>query len=231
MERLSSQDASFLHLEDAVNHMHIGSVALFEGPPPTYAALSRMLRAHLTSVPRYRQRVHFTPLALGRPVWVDDPHFNLDYHLRRTALPEPGGDEELRTLVGRVMSQQLDRHKPLWETWVIEGLGDGRWALLTKVHHCMVDGVSGTDLLTVILDKEREPESSRPQAWRAEVGPSGMRLLADALVERSVSPYEAVRSVRAGLRAPRQLATRIEETTRALIGMRGLVRRARSSPM
>ena len=120
-----------------------------------------MIRAHLPSVPRYRQKVHFVPLALGRPVWVDDPHFNLRYHLRRTALPPPGGDEELRNLVARVMSQQLDRGKPLWEMWIIEGLSEGRWGLITKVHHCMVDGVSGTELLTVILDSERDPKLPR----------------------------------------------------------------------
>ena len=119
MQRLSSQDASFLHLEDAVCHMHIGSVAILEGPSPSYDAVARMVRAHLPSVPRYRQRVHFLPLALGRPVWVDDPRFNLGYHLRHSGLPEPGRDRELRNLVGRVMSQQLDRSKPLWEIWMI----------------------------------------------------------------------------------------------------------------
>ena len=98
------------------------------------------------------------PLALGRPVWVDDPHFNLGYHVRRTALPAPGGEQELRTLVGRVMSQNLDRAKPLWEMWIVEGLGDGRWALLSKVHHCMVDGIASTDLMSVLLDEERDPE-------------------------------------------------------------------------
>ena len=122
MQRLSPQDASFLHLEDLVSHMHIGTVAILEGPPPPYDELAERVRANLPLVPRYRQKAHFVPLALGRPVWVDDPHFNLGYHLRRTALPEPGGDEQLRLLVGRVMSQQLDRHKPLWEMWMIEGL-------------------------------------------------------------------------------------------------------------
>ena len=162
VQRLSPQDASFLHLEDEVSHMHIGSVAILEGPPPSYEAVSRMVRAHLPGVPRYRQKVHFVPIALGRPVWVDDPHFNLGYHLRRTALPPPGGDEELRNLVGRVMSQQLDRSKPLWEMWIIEGLSEGRWGFITKLHHCMVDGVSGTELLAVILDSERDPELADP---------------------------------------------------------------------
>src|SRR4051794_31235218 len=147
MKRLSSQDTAFLHLEDAVTHMHIGSVAVMEGPPPAYEDVARMVASKLPRIPRYRQRVRFPPLALGRPVWVDDPHFNLHYHLRRTALPSPGGDEELCRLVGRVMSNQLDRERPLWEMWMVEGLPDGRWALLTKVHHCMVDGVSGAELM------------------------------------------------------------------------------------
>ena len=157
MHRMSPLDASFLHLEDHVTQLHIGSVAIFEGPPPPFDDVLEMVAGKLALVPRYRQVVRFVPLAMGRPVWVDDSHFNLGYHLRRTALPAPGGEEELRILVGRVMSQQLDRAKPLWEMWMVEGLGDGRWALVSKVHHCMVDGVSGTDLLTVILDQEREP--------------------------------------------------------------------------
>ena len=128
-----------------------------KGPPLHYESVRAMVESKLPLVPRYRQKVRFVPLGLGRPVWVDDPHFNLIYHLRQTALPTPGGNEELRNLVGRVMSQQLDRSKPLWEMWVVEGLDAGRWALLSKVHHCMVDGVSGTDLLAVMLDQARDP--------------------------------------------------------------------------
>jgi diacylglycerol O-acyltransferase len=221
MERLSPQDASFLHLEDAVSHMHIGSVALFEGPPPTQAALRRMLVAHLARVPRYRQRVHFTPLALGRPVWVDDPHFNLDYHLRRTGLPKPGGDEELRNLVGRVMSQQLDRHKPLWETWVIEGLRGDRWALLMKVHHCVVDGVAGTELLSTMLDAERHPDLPAPGAWQAERQPPGVELALRALVHRAASPLLAVREA---LGSPRDTMEAALESLGGLLTMSGVLR-------
>src|SRR3954454_15224108 len=168
MQRLSSQDASFLHLEDAVSHMHIGSVAIFEGPPAACDELTGHVRSKLPDVPRSRQRIHFLPLALGRPVWVDDPHFNLGYHLRRTALPEPGGDDELRLLIGRVMSQQLDRDKPLWEMWMIEGLGKNRWALLTKVHHAVVDGVAGAELVSAILDEERDPSGTDADDWEPE---------------------------------------------------------------
>ena len=157
MDRMSPLDASFLHLEGPVSPMHIGSVAVFEGPAPPAFELEAMVAGKLPLVPRYRQKVRFVPLDLGRPLWVDDPHFNIGYHVRHTALPPPGGDEELRNLVGRVMSQQLDRTKPLWEMWMVEGLEDGHWAIISKVHHAMVDGVSGTDLLTVVLDQDPSP--------------------------------------------------------------------------
>ena len=165
MQRMSAQDASFLHIETDNSPMHVGGVSIFEGPPAPFADILARVRSKLALVPRYRQVVRFVPFALARPVWVDDSHFNLGYHVRRTALPSPGGDEELLTLVGRVMSQNLDRAKPLWEMWVVEGLEDGRWALLSKVHHCMVDGIASTDLMSVLLDTERDPELPRPDAW------------------------------------------------------------------
>jgi diacylglycerol O-acyltransferase len=223
VQRLSPQDASFLHLEDSVSHMHIGAVAILEGPPPGHESLARMVRSHLPSVPRYRQTVHFVPLALGRPVWVDDPHFNLGYHLRRTALPAPGGDEELRNLIGRVMSQQLDRSKPLWEMWVVEGLDEGRWALITKLHHCMVDGISAAELLAVVLDSERDPELAPSVDWGPERQPPGAELAARALGERAVSPYEQLRGVRSALRSPARAARTALATARGLRTMRGVV--------
>jgi diacylglycerol O-acyltransferase / wax synthase len=221
MQRLSSQDASFLHLEDDVSHMHIGSIAVLEGPPPAYDQLAEHVRCKLPEVPRYRQRVHFLPLALGRPVWVDDPHFNLGYHLRRTALPEPGGDEELRLLIGRVMSQQLDRSKPLWEMWMIEGLRDNRWVLLSKVHHAVVDGVAGAELVSAILDEEREQEDPDSVEWRPEREPPGPELAARALVERAFSPYEGIKSI---VGAPRRAADLAVGTARGLLTMAGLLK-------
>ena len=223
MQRLSPQDASFLHLEDSVSHMHIGAVAILEGPSPGYEALSRMVWAHLPSVPRYRQKVHFVPVALGRPVSVDDPHFNLSYHLRRTALPAPGGEEELRGLVGRVMSQQLDRHKPLWEMWIVEGLDAGRWGLIAKMHHCMVDGVSGAELLAVILDAERNPELPTPEDWHPERQPAGAELAIHALLRRALSPYEQLRSLRAAARSPVQVTRTAAVTARGLWAMSGVL--------
>src|SRR5580698_7556121 len=175
-DRLSPLDASFLHIEDDVSHMHIASVAIFEGPQPPFEDLVAMVETKLHLVPRYRQIVKFVPLQLGRPVWVDDPHFNIEYHLRHTALPAPGGEAELRKLVGRVMSQPLDRSKPLWEIWVVAGLEDDHWAVLSKTHHAMVDGVSGTDLLALMMEVSPEPTTPLPVAWSPEPAPSAARL-------------------------------------------------------
>ena len=224
MDRMSPLDASFLHIENAVSHMHIGSVAIFDGPAPAYEEFEAMVAGKLHAVPRYRQKVRFVPLQLGRPLWVDDPHFHLGYHLRHTALAAPGGDRELRNLVGRVMSQQLDRHKPLWEMWMVDGLDRGHWALVSKVHHCMVDGVSGTDLLTVVLDSEAEPSPAWRDDWHAEREPSDARLVVDALVALAASPYEQIRAARSATRAPRQVATHLREVARGLRAWTGVVR-------
>jgi diacylglycerol O-acyltransferase len=216
MQTMSPLDASFLHIEDAVTHMHIGSVGIFEGPAPGPGDVTAAVGARLPLVPRYRQKVRFVPLALGRPTWVDDPYFDLDYHVRRTALPAPGGYDELRTLVGRVMSQQLDRAKPLWEMWVVEGLDDGRWALISKTHHCMVDGVSATDLLSVILSTERDAPPPETEPWRPVPDPDTAALLAHALAERALSPYETVRGVLAAVRGPRRAARQVLEIGRGM---------------
>src|SRR5205085_3203310 len=206
MQRMSAQDASFLHVESDDRPMHVGGVSIFEGPPPPFAEVMAMIEGKLALVPRYRQIVRFVPFALARPVWVDDPHFNLGYHVRRTALPAPGGDRELRNLVGRVMSQQLDRAKPLWEMWVAEGLDDGRWALISKTHHCMVDGVSATDLLSVILSSERDPIRVPAPRWTPEPEPSASELVAQPLARRLVTPVGAVSAVTQVVRAPSQVA-------------------------
>ena len=223
MHRMSPQDASFLHIEDDVTHMHIGSVAIFEGPPPSHDEILSAIGAKLALVPRYRQKVRFVPLSLGRPVWVDDAHFVLDYHVRHTALPAPGGDDELRNLVGRVMSQQLDRTKPLWEIWVAEGLEDGRWVLISKTHHCMVDGVSSTDLMTVLFDDSREPGPPPRDSWRPEREPNPAELVTHALAERAASPYEGVRTVAAALRGPRRVARTAADAARGLAATRSLL--------
>jgi WS/DGAT/MGAT family acyltransferase len=216
-DRLSGLDSSFLHLEGDATHMHVAACAIFEGPPPAYEELLDAIASRLHLVPRYRQRLAFVPMGQGRPVWVDDPHFNVAYHVRHTALPKPGGEDELKRLAGRLFSQSLDRSKPLWELWLAEGLAGGRFALLTKTHHALVDGISGVDILTVLFDTAREPAPVAPadHQWIPRPPPTDAQLLADALVERVTVPGEIVRGARAALRGPRHLASRLGQ---ALVG-------------
>ena len=164
MERMSTLDAEFIHLEDGIGHMHIGAVCVFGDPPPSFDEIAGMIAAKIHLIPRYRQRVRSVPFELGRPVWVDDPHFNLEYHLRHTALPAPGDDAAFCRLMGRIMSQPLDRDRPLWETWLVEGLEGGHWALIFKIHHCMVDGIAGIELLRVVLDLEADTDGGGARA-------------------------------------------------------------------
>jgi diacylglycerol O-acyltransferase / wax synthase len=165
---MTALDTWFLHVEDDVNHMHIGSIGVFEGPPPRWEELRDAIDAKLDLIPRYRQRYRDVARGLARPVWIDDPHFELDYHVRHTALPRPGDDDQLRRLVGRIMGQQLDRRRPLWETWFVEGLEGERWAMVSKVHHCIVDGIAGTDLLATVLDDD--PDAVVVHAPRPDAG-------------------------------------------------------------
>jgi diacylglycerol O-acyltransferase / wax synthase len=207
-DRLTGLDASFLHLEDGRSHMHVAACMLFDGDPPPYDELIEALDARLHLVPRYRQRLAFVPFGQGRPRWADDPHFNLRYHVRATALPPPGTEDQLRSLAGRVFSQPLDRDKPLWELWVVEGLEDGRFAILSKTHHALVDGISGVDLVTVLFDTSPEPAApADPGAkrWLPAPMPSRSQLLGEALIERVTVPAEIVRGVRYVLRAPRKI--------------------------
>jgi WS/DGAT/MGAT family acyltransferase len=152
LDRLTSIDAGFLHQEDGGAHMHIGGLGVFEGPPPTGTQFQEHLAGRLPLVPRYRQRLVEMPFGTGRPLWADDPAFRISYHVRRSALPAPGGEQELLALTSRILSQRLDRTKPLWEIWIVEGLEGDRWALVGKTHHAMIDGVGGVDLLTALLD-------------------------------------------------------------------------------
>jgi diacylglycerol O-acyltransferase / wax synthase len=207
-DRLTGLDASFLHLEDSSSHMHVAGVMLFEGPPPPYADLLEAFERRLPLVPRYRQRLAFVPLGQGRPCWVDDPHFNLRYHVRSTALASPGSERQLKDLAGRVFSQQLDRDKPLWEVWLVEGLEDDRFAVLSKTHHALVDGISGVDIMSVLFDTSPDPAAPTDPGdrWLPRPLPSKAQLLAEALVERATIPAEIGRSARAVLRGPRRIA-------------------------
>jgi len=212
MDRLTGLDASFLAFERDGAHMHVGSVLVFEGPAPRYEDFVTRIDRGLHLVPRYRQRLAFPPLGLARPVWVDDPHFSAHYHVRHTALPPPAGEKQLQRLAGRVFSQQLDRDKPLWEIWLVDELADGGFALICKTHHALVDGISGVDILTVLLDLERDaPEPPPGPPWTPRPLPSRAELLARALAERVTAPVGFARSLlsdpdRAGASAGRAVA-------------------------
>jgi diacylglycerol O-acyltransferase len=198
-ERLTAVDASFLAQEGAHAHMHIGAVMVFEGPPPAFRDFANHVRGRLHLVPRYRQKLAVPPLETGRPLWVDDTNFNLEYHLRHTALPAPGTEEKLRALAARIHSQRLDRTKPLWEVWLVQGLEHGRFALISKTHHALVDGVAGVDLATVLFDIEPVPRAvpHEGEPWVPQREPSGAAL--------------AVRGLQGLVRTPLTLAGRALE--------------------
>jgi WS/DGAT/MGAT family acyltransferase len=198
MERLSPMDAQFIDAEDAGGRASfaIASIAVFEGPAPSYDEFFDAVAGRLARVPIYRHKLRTIPFRLGPPVWVDDPHFDLRYHLRQTALPAPGSDEQLGTLMARVMTQRLDRDYPLWEYWLVEGLSGGRWALISKVHHCMVDGVSGTDMYRVIFDASPEPASPAVDDQTVPPEPSPIWLAGQAALDMVFRPARGALALR-----------------------------------
>jgi diacylglycerol O-acyltransferase len=219
-DRLTALDASFLDLEGQSAHMHVAAVMLFEGEPPAYEELLEALERRLHLVPRYRQKLAFPPGRVARPRWVDDPHLNLSYHVRATALPSPGSEDQLRALAGRVFSQQLDRDKPLWEMWLAGGLepepgGDGRrrFALLSKTHHALVDGVSGVDIASVLFDLDPEPPGplTPPERWLPRPEPSGAQLLAEVVRERAGIPLALARDAATRLQRPDEVVGELRE--------------------
>ena len=226
VDRMSPTDAGFYYAESENTPLHVGSVAVFEGPAPSYGDVVRLLMGKLPLVPRYRQRVRRVPLDLGRPLWVDDPHFQILYHVRHTAVPSPGSEEQLRNLAGRVLGQRLDLAKPLWELWLVEGLEDGRWALISKVHHCMVDGIAGTDLMQLMFDLTPDATHGEPQDWTPQRNPSSLEVVAGAVQDAVTHPLreltrlsgsEGVRGAgRSAVRAGRTLATGVPSMARQL---------------
>ena len=218
MDRLNPLDAVFIDAEDEDQHtsMAIASIAVFEGPSPSLEEVLASIAGRLPLVPRYRQKLRTVPFRLGRPVWVDDPDFDLRYHVRRTALPAPGGDEQLSNLMARVMSQRLDRDFPLWEHWLVEGLAQGRWALLWKLHHCMVDGISATDLYRVIFDAS--PEPAPPPADDRTVGPepSPIALAAQAALDAVLLPLRETLALSGAVANPGRAIQQATGTARAM---------------
>ncbi len=224
MQAMSVQDAMFLHVENDVTPMHIGGVSIFEGPPPRFEDLRSMMARKLHLTPRYRQKVRFIPLGMGEPVWVDDPHFNIDYHLRHSAVPSPGTEEQLRATAARVFSQHLDRSKPLWEIWMVQGLEDDRWALLSKVHHCMVDGVAATDMMSLMFGESPDPTNG--EVWLPEPEPSDLELIAYSARHRVRDPAAQVRFA---LRAPSEVLHAAAGVGKALLGAAPILRPSASS--
>jgi diacylglycerol O-acyltransferase / wax synthase len=224
-ERLSAMDSSFLVFEGPNTHMNIGGTAVFEAGPLATASggvdierIRRYIGSRLHLVPRYRQRLAFVPIE-NRPVWVDDDHFNLDYHVRHTSLPRPGDEGQLKRLTGRIMSQQLDRRRPLWEAWVVEGLADGRFALISKVHHCMVDGVSGVDLLAALLKSEPDEAIEEPPRWVPRPPPTPFQLLRDELLRRAETPFTVRDRLTQALQDPEGTGTRLLDGASAVFDL------------
>jgi diacylglycerol O-acyltransferase / wax synthase len=217
MDRLSSIDASFLTNETSSAHMHVGAILIFEGPPPGYDDFLAHVESRLHLVPRFRQKLAFPPVETGRPFWVDDPGFNLAYHVRHSALPAPGSEEQLRNIAGRLYSQALDRSKPLWEVWLVQGLERNRFALITKTHHALVDGVAGVDIATVLFDVKPVPEPIEPdREWVPRPTPSQAELAARGIVGAAETPFKlASRAVRAASH-PERTAERVLEAGEAL---------------
>src|SRR3954467_886246 len=191
-DRLTPVVASFLHQEKNASHMHVGAVVIFEGPPVPHDDFVKGLESRLHLVPRYRQKLAFPRFEMGRPIWIDDPNFNVEYHVRHTALPAPGSEEQLRQLAGRIFSQRLDRSKPLWEIWLVQGLPGGRGALVSKPPHALVEGVSGVDISTVRFALSPTPaDSGDPgDGWTPEPEPSQAELVTEGIKGLLRTPVE-----------------------------------------
>ena len=212
MDRLSSVDVSFLTNESASSHMHVGGILIFEGPPPSYDDVLDHISGRLHLVPRFRQKLAHPPVQTGRPFWVDDPNFNLTYHVRHSALPAPGSEEQLRKMAARVFSQQLDRTKPLWELWLVQGLTRKRFALITKTHHALVDGVSGVDIATVLFDTKPVPEPAEPDHdWVPDREPSSATLAAKGLEGLLATPVRLARRLEQAIQHPQATMHQVAE--------------------
>jgi WS/DGAT/MGAT family acyltransferase len=209
-DRLSSLDVSFLYLEEPTTPMHVGGVVLFQAPESGFDLdrLTRLIETRIGLVPRYRQKVKWVPGRIANPVWIDDEDFDVHFHVRRSALPRPGSDDQLRELVARIMSRPLDRNRPLWEMYLVEGLSDGRFAILSKTHHAMVDGAGALDIGQVILDLTPQPRAVQTEPWSPRPEPSDTDLITEALSEMVRSPAAAIDAVRTGADDVRETAER-----------------------
>lgn len=215
MDRLSPLDDTFISIERDQLPMHIGSLLVIEGPMPDMPTILARMEGRLDRLPRYRQVVRAVPLQLGLPIWADDPHFHLQFHVRHTAVPQPGGAEELRALAGRLLSLRLDLDRPLWEMWFIEGLEQGRFAILNKVHHAMVDGLSGSDIMEVLLDDTPDVSEAEASTWTPQQAPSSMELLTGGLADSVRNPLRRLGHLAADLKVPTDA---VQKAAAALVG-------------
>ena len=217
-DRLSAVDAAFLHQEKQASHMHVGALVMFEGPAPTHEEFMEAIGSRLPRVPRYRQKLAFPRFEMGRPFWIDDPQFNLEYHVRHTGLPSPGTPDQLRRLAGRIFSQRLDRSKPLWEVWLVQGLDDGGFALISKTHHSLVDGISGVDISTVLFDLERHPaETDAAQdGWMPMPEPSQANLIGEGVKGLIRTPADLAGRALGALSRPGRTAGELREVIEGL---------------
>jgi WS/DGAT/MGAT family acyltransferase len=211
MDRLSPVDASFLAGERTASHMHVGGIMIFEGPPPSHEAALEHIASRLHMVPRYRQKLAVPRFEMGRPMWVDDPSFNLEYHVRQTALATPGGVHELKQLAARIFSQRLDRSKPLWESWFVQGLEGDRFAVINKTHHALVDGIAGVDLATVLFDLTPEPaDRGEVPEWAPQDEPTDAQLVAEGVKGLLRTPVDIARRVAGAVQNPGELRDSLE---------------------
>ncbi|MEP7178512.1 MAG: wax ester/triacylglycerol synthase family O-acyltransferase, partial [Pseudonocardiales bacterium] len=234
MQRLTPLAAAFLEAEDEDSQasLAIGSLAIFEGPPPPFEDFVRSIEARLPLIPRYRQKLRTVPFDLTPPAWVEDPDFDLEWHIRHTAVPAPGGPDEIGRLLSRVMTQRMDRSRPLWEYWLCEGLSDGKWGLLSKLHHSMVDGVSGTDLYRLVLDAD--PNAELPVVVddrRVEPTQSTVSFVGRAMWDSARTPALGARALLRAFASPRRLVARTGQTAKGLVALSGALRPAERSSL
>jgi diacylglycerol O-acyltransferase / wax synthase len=225
-DRLSSIDASFLRLERLETPMHVGALTVFEGEPLVddngrvrLAEIRELVESRLHLIPRFRKRLQHVPLEAGEPIWVDDDRFDIGYHVRLTALPAPGTRSQLLALFERIQAQLLDRTRPLWEIWFVEGVEDGHLAMIQKTHHAMVDGVSGVDVATVLMDFTREPTLLDAPEWTPEPAPPPARLLIDTVKDMVAGPQAVAQATRRAAEVPRRAADRLGDLARSLATM------------
>jgi WS/DGAT/MGAT family acyltransferase len=233
-DRLSPLDVSFLYMETPTTAMHVGGVAVLDPPADgfDYDRLCELISQRIGLVPRYRQKVRWVPGRLANPVWVDDPDFDVTYHVRRSALPKPGNREQLKELVARLQSRQLDRNRPLWEIYLVEGLEDGKVAIVTKTHHAMVDGVSAVDIGTVILDLEPTPRAVPDDDWTPRQEPGAVGLLAAAVSDLLTRPSGALDTARTAVGDVRATAGKVAAVAGGVLAQaRVMARQAPGTPL